>query len=69
MPENQLSGFLCLEKIGKRELLSPANVVVDGNADRRILLSATVVRSQSVLTVLLRAATYVQVVSCRLCHI
>lgn len=69
MPENQLSGFLCLEKIGKRELLSPANVVVDGNADRRILLSATVVRSQSVLTVLLRAAAYVQVVSCRPCHI
>ena len=50
--ENQLSGFLCLEKIGKRELLSPANVVVDGNADRLVLLGATVVRSPSILDVL-----------------
>lgn len=50
--ENQLSGFLCLEKIGKWELLRLANVVVDGNADRLVLLGATVGRSQSILDVL-----------------
>ena len=43
--ENQLSGFLCLEKIGKRELLSPANVVVDGNADMPAqLVSASMIK-------------------------
>ena len=50
--ESQLSGFLCLEKIGKRELLSPANVVADGNADIVVLIGATVVRSRSVLDAL-----------------
>lgn len=40
-------------KLGeKRELLSSANVVVDGNADRLALLGATVVRSQSMVDVL-----------------
>ena len=50
--ESQLSGFLCLEKIGKRELLSPANVDADGNADMLVLLGTTVVRSPSVLDAL-----------------
>lgn len=30
----------------EKDLLSPANVVVDGNADRLVLLGATVVQSQ-----------------------
>jgi hypothetical protein len=47
MLENQLSVFLCLKKIGKRELLNPINAVVDRNADRLVLLSATVKRKVS----------------------
>lgn len=43
--------FSAWRKLDK-ELLSPANVVVDGNADRLVLLGATVVRSQSILDVL-----------------
>lgn len=43
--------FSAWRKLDK-ELLSPANVLVDGNADRLVLLGATVVRSQSILDIL-----------------
>lgn len=51
----------------EKELLSPANVVVDGNADRLLLLGATVVRSQSILDV--RAAAMYKLCLVDLAHI
>lgn len=63
-----LSGFLCLEKIGKRELLSLANVV-DGNADKTGPAWCHCSEKSINIRCIVRAVAYVQVVSYRSYHI
>lgn len=53
----------------KRELLSPANVVVDGNADKTGPAWCHCCEKSINIRCIVRAVAYVQVVSYRSCHI